>query len=103
MVIRNGKVLLVRDRHKHDYSMPGGGFKTDESTIVAGIRELMEELRLKTVSAKRLRYCDFKGKRAYHKVCLITVEGEPHINRHELSAYIWWDMRKHIPLQGHVK
>jgi 8-oxo-dGTP pyrophosphatase MutT (NUDIX family) len=103
LVIKDGKVLLVRDRHRHDYSMPGGGFRTDESTIMAGIRELMEELHLKTVSAERLHYCDFKGKRAYHKVCFLTVEGEPRINRHELSAYTWWDMKEDIPLQGHVK
>lgn len=103
VIIRDGKILLVRDKHRHDYSMPGGGFKANESTIQAGIREVFEELRLRTISADRLRYCDFEGQRANHKVCLLKVEGTPHIDRNELDGYIWWDMKSNIPVQGHVK
>ncbi len=103
LVIRDDKILLVRDKHRHDYSMPGGGFKANESTIQAGIREVFEELRLRTVSAERLRYCDFDGQRARHKVCLLKVEGTPHIDEKELDGYIWWDMKSDIAAQGHVK
>lgn len=103
LIIKDSKILLVRDRHRNDYSMPGGGFKSDESTIQAGIREVFEELKLKTISAERLRFCDFKGERAIHKVCLLKVEGKPHIDRHELSEFVWWDMKSEISLQGHVK
>jgi len=69
--------------------MPGGGFKANESTIQAGIREVAEELKLKVVSAERLRYCDFEGQRAKHKVCLLKVVGTPHIDHKELDGYIW--------------
>ncbi len=103
LIIKDGKVLLVKDKGRHDYSMPGGGFKHGETTIEAGIREIREELRLTPTSATRLRQCDLKGQRAYHKVVLLTTEGEPHINHGELSEYIWWDMEHQIPLQGHVK
>lgn len=107
LIIRDGKVLLVLDKGKDDYSMPGGGFKkvgrSKESTIQAGIREATEELKLKTISATRLRFCDHDGKRANHKVCLLVVEGEPHIDPKELDGFIWWDMKQKIKLQGHVE
>jgi 8-oxo-dGTP pyrophosphatase MutT (NUDIX family) len=101
LVIKDGKVLLVRDRHRNDYSMPGGGFNSGESTIEAAIREIREELRLRTLSAERLRYCDFEGQRAKHKVCLLEVEGTPHIDRKELSDFLWWDRKSDIKV-GHV-
>ena len=83
--------------------MPGGGFKPKESTIQAAVREVQEELKLRVISATRLRFCDLDGRRAYHKVCLLSVEGDPHIDRAELNGYIWWDMRQKIVVQGHVK
>jgi ADP-ribose pyrophosphatase YjhB (NUDIX family) len=103
LIIRNDKVLLVRDKGRHDYSMPGGGFKPRESTIQACIREVAEELRMKVISATRLRICDLEGQRAYHKVGLLVVDGEPHIDNKELDGCIWWDMKEKLPLQGHVK
>ena len=103
LIIKGSKVLLVKDRGRHDYSMPGGGFKHKESTIQAGIREISEELGLRTTSAVRLRHCDLKGRRANHRVVLLTVEGTPHIDHKELKSYIWWDMKCEIPIQGHVK
>jgi 8-oxo-dGTP pyrophosphatase MutT (NUDIX family) len=45
LIVRNNKILLVRDRGRHDYSMPGGGIKPRESTIQACIREVEEELK----------------------------------------------------------
>ncbi|MDO9333604.1 MAG: NUDIX domain-containing protein [Dehalococcoidales bacterium] len=103
LIIRNDKVLLVRDKGRHDYSMPGGGFKPRESTIQACIREVAEELKMKVISATRLRSCDHEGERAHHKVSLLVVEGIPHIDHKELDGFIWWDMKEKIPLQGHVK
>lgn len=105
VILREGKLLLVRDKGRHDFSMPGGGFKHSESTIQAGVREVSEELGgLTVVSAERLRYCDFEGQRAKHKVCRLVVTGEPHIRQgHELDKVLWWDMRSPLPVQGHVK
>lgn len=103
LVIKNDKIFLVRDKGRSSYSMPGGGYKEHENTITAGIREVYKETKLRTISAERLRYCDFEGQRAKHKVCLLRVEGNVHINHKELDGYIWWDMKKDIPTQGHVK
>lgn len=103
LIFKNGRLLLVRDRGKKHYSMPGGGFKKNESTITAAIREIAEELGLKVTAAERLKQCDFEGQRAKHKVCLLETEGSIHIDRKELSEYLWWDMKETIPVQGHVK
>lgn len=107
VIIRDNKILLVRDKGKKDYSLPGGGFKKDETTIQAGIREAcIEELGgLTVVSAERLYFCDLpNGRRANHKVCRLTVKGDPYIKRtYEIDKIVWWDMNSKIPIQGHVK
>ena len=104
VIIRDGKVLLVRDRGEKDYSLPGGGFKRHENTIQAGTREVREELGIVSISAKRLRYCDFQGRRAKHKVCQLVIEVEPYINQpKEIDKVIWWDMKSDLNVQGHVK
>ena len=106
VIFRDGKVLLVRDKGKNDFSFPGGGFKQHETTIQAGIREVCgEELGgVKVLSAERLRHCDLDGRRACHKVCQLVIQGEPYINRpEEIDKVIWWDMKSELPVQGHVK
>jgi ADP-ribose pyrophosphatase YjhB (NUDIX family) len=105
VILRAGKVLLVRDRGRGDFSMPGGGFRPGESTVQAGLREVVqEELGGLTVEvAERLRQCDFHGDRARHKVVRLTVRGEPRIRQHrEIAEVVWWDMREPLRTQGHV-
>ena len=102
VVIRHGKVLLVRDKGRHKFSLPGGGIKKGEPTVSAAAREVHEELGLHVVNVKRLRGCDFKGSLSEHKVCLIEANGEPHLRGHELDKFIWWDMKKPIPVYAHV-
>ena len=105
VIIDNGKVLLVRDSGRHDFSLPGGGYKKGESTIQAGPREVFEELGIKAHSVERLRQCDLDGQRAYHKVCKIVMDNEqkPYLKSKEIDKFIWWDMQSSIPVQGHVK
>jgi len=102
IVIRHGKVLLVRDKGRHKFSLHGGGIHKGEPTVSAAARELYEELGLRVTSVKRLKKCDFKGSVSEHKVCLIEANGEPNLSGHELDKYIWWDMKKPIPVFGHV-
>ncbi len=105
VILRDGKILLVRDRGRSDFSLPGGGFKRGESTIQAGIREASrEELGGVSVdSAERLRECDFDGQRARHKVVRLTVKGEPYVKQaKEIAEVVWWDMRQPMQVQGHV-
>ena len=102
VVIRHGKVLLVRDKGKRRFSLPGGGIKKGEPIVSAAARELYEELGLKAVRVTRRRDCDFKGSVSKHRVCLVQASGEPHLRGHELDKFIWWDMQKDIPVYAHV-
>ena len=103
VVIRHGRVLLVRDKGKRHFSLPGGAIKKDEPTVSAAARELYEELGLHVIKVTRLRQCDFRGAVSEHKVCLIQATGEPHLRGHELDKFMWWDMKKQIPVYAHVK
>jgi len=102
LLIRHGKVLLVRDRGRHKFSLPGGGIHDGEPTVSAAARELHEELGLHVTSVKRLKNCDFEGSLSKHKVCLIEADGEPVLKGHELDKYVWWDMKTQIPIFAHV-
>jgi 8-oxo-dGTP pyrophosphatase MutT (NUDIX family) len=77
VVIRHGEVLLVRDKGKHRFSLPGGAIKKGEPTVSAAARELYEELGLKAVKATRRRDYDFRGAVSKHRVCLIQASGPP--------------------------
>ncbi len=103
VVIRHGKVLLVRDKGKHHFSLPGGAINKGEPTVRAAARELCEELGLKAVKTTRRQDCDFKGTVSNHRVCLIQANGRPHLRGHELDKFIWWDMKKPVPVYAHVK
>ena len=102
VVIRRGKVLLVKDRGVHHYSLPGGGVKRYECSAKAAARELYEETGLK---AKRVtKIGSFRSPVTNHLAYLIEAEGRVHLKRHgELKTYIWWDMKKPIPVFGHVE
>lgn len=102
VVIKGGKVLLVRDKGHSKFSLPGGGVEHGEPTISAVARELREELGLNVVKVTRVRHCDFKGSLSEHKVCLVEVNGEPHLRGHELSEFIWWDTNDKTPIYAHV-
>ena len=102
VVFKNGKVLLVRDRGHHKFSLPGGKIEKGEPTVSAAARELFEELGLSATKAMRLRHCDFKGSTSKHRVCLIEASGKPHLKGHELNKFIWWNMKTPIPVYPHV-
>jgi len=97
VVIRDGKVLLVRDRGLVSFSLPGGAIKRGEATVSAAARELYEELGLNSIKATRLRGCDYKGSVNEHKVCLVQAEGEPH-PRQEVDEFVWWDIKEPITI-----
>jgi 8-oxo-dGTP pyrophosphatase MutT (NUDIX family) len=102
IVIRYGKVLLVRDKGHDKFSLQGGGIHEGEPSVSAAARELYEELGLPVTNVERLRKCDFKGSLSEHKVCLIEAKGEPNLRGHELDKFIWWDMKTPIPVYSHV-
>lgn len=104
LVVQDGRALLVRDRGKKSFSLPGGGIKKGESTARAVIRELYEELHLKALNIQRLRECDYKGSLNRHHVCMITkIAGNLHLQESELDDFIWWNIQEPVPVYPHVK
>ena len=102
VVIKNGKVLLVRDKGKQNFSLPGGGIHKDEPTLSAAIRELYEETGLRATKAIRLRDCDYKGSKNEYRVCLIEANGKVRL-KHEIDKFVWWDMKQTLPVYPHVR
>lgn len=102
LVIRDGKYLLVRDKGRRRFSLPGGGIERGEAALTAACRELGEELGLKAYKAERL--FDFNSEQSFnvHKVVLVYAGGEVRMNRKELEAYIWWDGKEDVPVYPNV-
>ncbi len=102
VVIRREKLLLVKDKGVYKYSLPGGGVHKNERSFEAAARELYEETGLR---AKKVTWIgSFQSPVTNHRAYLIEAEGRVHLKRHgELKTYIWWDMKKPIPVFCHVK
>ena len=107
VVIRKGKVLLVKDRNLEKYSLPGGGVHEGETLSQAAARELFEETGLR---ARRMHFIgSFRGAVSHHKAFLVEAEGRPHLKTNdeegggELFEFLWWDMKSPLPVYQHVK
>ena len=102
VVMRDGKYLLVRDKGRHHYSLPGGGIEREEPALAAVAREVYEETRLNPVKAEYL--FTHKGTVNDHQVVLVNVDGNSKVKlqRKELDAYQWWDGVSPLPVNQHV-
>ena len=98
---KDGQILLVQERGRNDYSLPGGGIEHGEPSLLAAVRELYEETRLKASSIHYLD--DIEGQRALHYVFVADVYGQIRLQRREIARFRWWDGKESLPLQGHVK
>ena len=100
ILMRNGRALLVRDRGRPTYALPGGGIEKDELPIIAAARELYEETGLE---ADRIRFLFvFEGKYNNHHLYEVEADGEVAV-RGEVDGYTWWDMRDDTPVYPHVR
>ena len=102
LVVRDGKYLLVRDKGRRRYSLPGGGIERGEAALTAACRELGEELGLRAYKAERL--FDYNSEESFnvHKVVLVHAGGDVKMNRRELESYMWWDGKEAVPVYPNV-
>ncbi|MHA1748615.1 MAG: NUDIX domain-containing protein, partial [Promethearchaeota archaeon] len=98
-------ILLVRDKGKKVFTLPGGNARKNESRESAAIRELREETGLVAEEVKYLfsligpKHRSHKGGfyRDYHKVFLIKARGEAK-PRKEISEVRYYKEGDEIPL-----
>ena len=102
LVVREGKYLVVRDRGRHSYSLPGGGIERGEAPLTAACREIGEELGLMAYKAERLFDHETPEGVNLHKVVLVQAGGNPRIGDKELSHFQWWDGKSPVRVFPHV-
>ena len=100
IVTRDEKILLVRDRGRATYALPGGGIEDDEPPESAVVRELLEETTLKAVNVTHL--FTFGGKHNDHEVFQVEATGEVIISE-EVEGFTWWDGIDDTPVYPHVR
>ena len=101
IVKRDGRVLLVRDKGRTPFMLPGGGIDDGESPEAAVVRELLEET---TLTATDVRFL-FRhgGKYNRHHVFSVDAEGEVDVSQDPLVVeFVWWDGKSDVPVFPHV-
>ena len=101
IVVRDGCILVVRDKFRPAFMLPGGGIDDGETPEVAVARELEEETTLTATAVKYLFTHD--GKYNHHHVFSVEVEGEVDISHDPLVVeFAWWDGGPEVPVHPHV-
>ena len=97
---RDSRILLVRDRGRSTYALPGGGIEAEELPIAAAVRELHEETGL---VARAIRYLfTFEGKYNNHHLFKVEADGEINVQG-EVNGFTWWDTEDETPVYPHVR
>lgn len=101
IIVRDGRILVVRDKFRPAFMLPGGGIDEGESPETAVARELAEETTLTTTRVQYLFTHD--GKYNHHHVFRLEADGEVDISRDPLVVeFAWWDGGPDVPVHPHV-
>ena len=101
IVERDGRVLLVRDKWRPAFMLPGGGIDEGESPEVAIERELCEETTLTATAVQYLFTHD--GKYNHHHVFSVQADGDVDIGHDPMVVeFAWWDGKADVPVHPHV-
>ena len=101
IVVRDGRILVVRDQFRPAFMLPGGGIDDGESPEAAVVRELEEETTLTPTDTKYLFTHD--GKYNHHHVFRVEADGDVDISHDPLVVeFAWWDGGPDVPVHPHV-
>ena len=101
IVVRDGRILVVRDKFRPAFMLPGGGIDEGESPEVAVARELKEETTLKATAVQYLFTHD--GKYNHHHVFRLEAVGDVDISHDPLVVeFAWWNGGPDVPVHPHV-
>ena len=101
LVIRDGRVLLVKDKNSRRYSLPGGPIRDMESGLDAVKRHLQRETGLKVRDAYVMFNHDSRVN--LHRVYRIDAIGKARVSSEELSKFAWWDGNADTPVRKSVR
>lgn len=93
--------MLVRDRGRNSFALPGGGVDPGELPISAVARELYEET---TLTANSISYLfQHGGKHNNHHVFRVSADGEVSVATDlHVAEHIWWDKNGGVSVYPHV-
>ena len=97
LVVREGKVLLIRNKGRRRYALPGGPIEEREPGGDALARHLKEKTRLKVRSSYPL--FKHKGSESRHRVFRVDADGKVRIRHKKLEAYVWWEGESDVPVR----
>lgn len=101
IVTRGKAALLVRDRGRQEFALPGGGVQRGELPIYALARELHEETTLEATAVTYLS--THSGKYNRHYVFGVQARGEVDVSRDAtVEEFAWWDGASHLLVHPHV-
>ena len=101
LVVRDGKVLLVRYKGRRRYSLPGGAIEEMDSGSDAAVVRLKEKTDLEAYSVYPMFNYESRANR--HRVYSIDAKGRVRIRSKDLSENIWWDGSPELPIRGSVR
>ncbi len=87
IIFENENGILLARISNEPWLLPGGHAEYNEPRIIAAIRELYEETKLKAIDVNFL--FDFESTYYYHKVFLIKAHGTP-VPSQEVSAFNYY-------------
>ena len=102
LIVRDGRLLLVRNKGERRYSLPGGRMRSKESPTDAAIRQVALKTRLQPFDVERLPDCDTETANSRHYVVRMDVAGSVDLDKQRVSRHEWWDGSAGMRLNEHV-